>query len=290
MKLLRVWSSGSERIAVERGSRLVDVTEWMPRKRADLGALIAGGPQAWKKLRERVEGKAGAELPVIGRRGLRVLAPLRRPGKIVCIGRNYLDHCREQNAEPPKSPMLFAKFANTLLDPGAAVAYPPETHALDYEGELVVVIGVGGKRIAEDRALDHVFGYSILNDISARDLQKSDGQWLRAKGADGFAPFGPAILTADEVADPQGLTIRTTLNGEVVQDSSTREMIFPVRHLVSFVSALITLEAGDLISTGTPAGVGAHRQPPRMLRAGDVVRVEIPPIGVLENAIVSERV
>jgi len=287
MKLLRVELDGGARIAAERGRRLLDVTPLLPRRRPEMKALIEAGPRALARLARALETGAPA-LEEIPRRHARPLAPFRNPEKIIGIGRNYLDHCREQNAQPPARPMLFAMFPNALLDPGAPIPLPPETAELDYEGELAVILGAGGRRIPEERALEYVFGYSILNDISARDLQAADGQWVRAKSSDGFAPFGPAILTADEVPDPQGLAIRTWLNGEVVQDSTTREMIFSVARLIAFASGTITLAPGDLLSTGTPAGVGKHRKPPRLLRPGDRVRVEIPPIGALENPVEAE--
>ncbi len=289
MKIYRVATKGTQKVLVQPAGeeRLLDATPLLPNGRPDVRALIEAGPQALERIRRAAESKPDS-LAEISRAEVRILAPYRDARKIICVGRNYLDHCREQNTEPPARPMLFAKFANALADPGAAVVHPPETTKLDYEGELVAVIGRGGRRIPESEALGAVFGYSILNDISARDLQKSDGQWLRAKSADGFAPWGPCIVTADEIPDPQALAIRTYLNGEIVQDSNTREMIFSVAHVISYASQMITLEAGDLLSTGTPAGVGVYRNPPRLLCAGDRLRVEIPAIGELENTIASE--
>jgi 2-keto-4-pentenoate hydratase/2-oxohepta-3-ene-1,7-dioic acid hydratase in catechol pathway len=217
-----------------------------------------------------------------------LLAPIARPGKIVCIGLNYHDHCREQHIEPPAYPMLFAKFANAVNRPGGTVRRPRATEKLDLECELAVVIGQRASGIGPDEALGHVFGYTILNDISMRDLQREDRQWLRAKGSDGFAPLGPVIVTADEVRDPQALRMRSSVNGETWQDSTSAEMVFDVATLIAFVSRTITLEPGDILSTGTPAGVGHYQDPPRYLRGGDQLRCEIEGIGMLETSVVDE--
>jgi 2-keto-4-pentenoate hydratase/2-oxohepta-3-ene-1,7-dioic acid hydratase in catechol pathway len=212
---------------------------------------------------------------------VRFLAPVPIPRKIICVGLNYRDHCDEQAKEVPKSPVIFAKFANTVCGNGDTVAKPSTTEKMDFEGELAVVIGEGGRGIARADALRHVFGYTIVNDLTARDLQKLDGQWLRAKSQDGFAPMGPVIATADEVPDPQALDIRTRVNGELMQESNTRHMVFPVDMLIEFISAGISLEPGDIISTGTPSGVGVHRTTPVFLQPGDSIEVEIPAIGKL---------
>jgi 2-keto-4-pentenoate hydratase/2-oxohepta-3-ene-1,7-dioic acid hydratase in catechol pathway len=217
-----------------------------------------------------------------------ILAPIRHPGKIVCIGLNYHDHCREQNIQPPAYPMLFSKFDNAINDPGGTVVRPRATEKLDAECELALVIGRRASRIGREEAMEHLFGYTVINDVTMRDLQREDKQWLRAKGSDGFAPLGPMVVTRDEIADPQHLPLRTTVNGEVWQDSSTAEMIFDVPTLIAFISQTITLLPGDVIATGTPAGVGHYQDPPRYLRDGDLVRCEIEGIGVLESRIVDE--
>jgi len=219
---------------------------------------------------------------------VRLAAPLPHPGKIICIGLNYHDHCREQNVAPPAHPMLFAKFANAVTDPDAPVRRPAATEQLDLECELAIVIGRAARHVAADEALDSVYGYTIVNDVTMRDLQREDGQWLRAKGSDGFAPMGPAIVTRDELGDGRGLRLRSAVNGETWQDSTTDEMVFDVRTLVAFVSRFIALEPGDLISTGTPAGVGHFQDPPRHVRGGDMMRCEIEGIGVLENPVEDE--
>jgi len=220
---------------------------------------------------------------------VKLLAPIPRPGKFICVGLNYKDHCEEQNVPPPSNPVIFAKFANAVCGPKDIVRRPACTSKLDFEGELGVVIGKRGKRIQRDEALSYVFGYMIINDVSARDIQKNDGQWLRAKSMDGFAPTGPCITTADEIPDPQNLSLRTTVNGQVMQESHTSRMIFPVAELIEFISQAITLEPGDIISTGTPSGVGVWRTPPVFLKAGDVVRIEIEKLGVLENEIADDN-
>jgi 2-keto-4-pentenoate hydratase/2-oxohepta-3-ene-1,7-dioic acid hydratase in catechol pathway len=215
-------------------------------------------------------------------------APIARPGKIVCVGLNYHDHCREQGIEPPPYPPLFAKFANAIASPGEAILRPRVTEQLDLECELAVVIGRRASRVARDEALDHVFGYTILNDITMRDLQREDRRWLRAKGSDGFAPIGPVVVTADELGDPGALRLRSAVNDETWQDSSTAEMVFDVATIIAFASRTITLEPGDVIATGTPAGVGHFPRPPRYLHDGDRLRCEIEGIGVLENSVVDE--
>ena len=218
-----------------------------------------------------------------------IQAPIARPGKIVCIGLNYADHCREQGIEPPAYPKLFAKFANAVNRPGGTVRRPAATEKLDLECELAVVIGQEASRIGPEEAIEHVFGYTVINDVTMRDLQREDQQWLRAKGSDGFAPMGPVIVTADEIRDPQALRMSSSVNGEVWQDSSTAEMVFDVASLIAFVSRTITLEPGDVIATGTPAGVGHYHQPPRYLVDGDRLRCEIEGIGVLENVVVDDE-
>ena len=211
--------------------------------------------------------------------------PIPNPGKVICIGLNYRDHAIETKAPIPKEPVVFNKFPSCLVGHGDHVKLPRESNQVDFEGELVVVIGRSGRRITRDRAMDHVFGYTIGHDVSARDWQKNkEGkQWLLGKSFDGFAPIGPTIVTKDEIADPHALRIQTRLNGEVMQDSNTSEMIFRIDELIEYVSQVTTLEPGDLIFTGPPAGVGVARTPQRFLRLGDVVEIEIETLGVLKN-------
>lgn len=211
-------------------------------------------------------------------------APL-LPGKIVCIGKNYAEHARETGAEPPPAPIIFAKFPSTIIGQGEAITWSESiTSQVDWEGELAVVIGKRARHVAEADALKHIFGYTIANDVSARDIQlRTDGQWTRGKSLDSFCPLGPWIVTADEIADPQGLTVKTTVSGEVRQDGHTKDMIFSVAHLVSYCSQMFTLEPGDLLLTGTPAGVGEGMKPPTYLKDRDTVAIEISGIGTLSN-------
>jgi 2-keto-4-pentenoate hydratase/2-oxohepta-3-ene-1,7-dioic acid hydratase in catechol pathway len=209
------------------------------------------------------------------------------PSKILAIGRNYVDHAIEGGAAPPEAPLLFNKLANSLSAHNTPVVLPSISSKVDYEAELAVVIGRRAKRVSEAEALDYVFGYTLINDVSARDLQFGDGQWTRGKGLDTFAPLGPFITTRDEINDVQALKIEGRLNGEVMQSSNTGKMIFRVAYLVSYLSQGITLEPGDVIATGTPDGVGVFRKPPVLLKAGDVFEVEIEGLGTLRNPVIS---
>ena len=211
-----------------------------------------------------------------------------RPGKIVCVGLNYRDHAAEGGMDLPKAPLLFAKWANTLIGDGDAIVLPPESKQVDYEAELGVVIGAKAKRVSEGDALDHVAGYICVNDVSARDLQFADGQWTRGKSPDTFCPVGPRLVPREEIADPQALAIRCLVNGQVLQDSSTAQMIFSVAEIIAYTSQIITLEPGDLIATGTPAGVGVFRDPKVLLSDGDEVAVEIEGVGTLTNPVTKE--
>jgi 2-keto-4-pentenoate hydratase/2-oxohepta-3-ene-1,7-dioic acid hydratase in catechol pathway len=211
--------------------------------------------------------------------------PIDLPGKIVCVGLNYRDHAEEQGVEAPDHPILFAKWANTLVGPGDPIVLPPATQRVDYEAELGVVVGARVRGVSAADALDAVRGYVCVNDVSARDLQFGDGQWTRGKSVDTFCPVGPRLVPRDEVPDPQALAIRCVLNGETMQDSSTRDMIFSVAEIIAFVSETTTLEPGDLIATGTPAGVGFTRDPPVFLQDGDEVTIEIEGLGALTNPV-----
>jgi 2-keto-4-pentenoate hydratase/2-oxohepta-3-ene-1,7-dioic acid hydratase in catechol pathway len=210
---------------------------------------------------------------------------IERPGKIICVGLNYRDHAEETGAELPKAPLLFAKWANTLIGPGDPIVIPPEVHEADYEAELGVVIGRTTSRVSEAGALDAVRGYICVNDVSARDLQFGDGQWTRGKSVDTFCPVGPELVPREEVDDPQALGIRCLVNGEALQDSTTANMIFSVAEIIAYVSRTITLEPGDLIATGTPAGVGIARDPKVLLDDGDEVTIEIDGLGRLTNPV-----
>jgi 2,4-diketo-3-deoxy-L-fuconate hydrolase len=214
--------------------------------------------------------------------------PIRRPEKIIGVGLNYRDHAEEQGAELPAAPLLFAKWPNALIGPGEPIVIPRLSQKVDYEAELGVVIGARVRGVSAENALEAVEGYVCVNDVSARDLQFSDGQWTRGKSLDTFCPVGPELIPTASVPDPQALGIRCLLNGEVVQDSTTANMIFGVAEIVAYASATMTLEPGDLIATGTPAGVGIFRKPPVLLKAGDEVTVEIEGVGSLTNPVRAE--
>ncbi len=215
--------------------------------------------------------------------------PLALPGKIIAIGLNYEDHAAETGADIPEKPIVFAKYPNTIIGPGAPIRIPPITEQVDYEAELGVVIGARARDVSEAEALDHVFGYTNANDVSSRDLQFSEGgQWTRSKSLDTYCPIGPYIATRDEIPDPQSLFIRAILNGETVQDGTTSKMIFSVAEIVSFLSHGITLEPGDLIITGTPPGVGMARDPQLWLKPGDEITIEIEGLSALTNPVEAE--
>lgn len=216
-----------------------------------------------------------------------LLAPIPRPPKFICVGLNYRDHAIESNMAMPKVPTIFSKFSSAVIGPGENIVLPPESTQPDYEAEFSVVIGPGGRRISASKAMDHVFGYTIVNDVSARDLQLATTQWLMGKTCDTFAPMGPAIVTKDEIADPHALDISLEIGGEILQKSNTRELIFRIPELIEFISSVVTLEPGDIISTGTPAGVGFARKPPRYLKDGDECIVRVEGLGELRNPVVS---
>lgn len=215
--------------------------------------------------------------------------PLPAPGKIICVGLNYVDHSIESGFTPPDFPTIFTRFTSSLVAAGAPIIRPSVSTQLDYEGEMVAIIGTGGRHIAEKDALDHVIGYSIFNDASVRDYQKKSPQWTIGKNFDKTGAFGPYLITADEVpAGGKGLRIQTRLNGVVVQNASTDDMVFSVARLISILSEAITLSPGDIIVSGTPAGVGVARKPPLFMKHGDVCEVEIEGIGILRNRIEDE--
>lgn len=246
--------------------------------REDLRALQAAAEEA-------LDG-GGAETVSEPAGAVRLGPPVPDPEKIICLGLNYGAHAAEASLEAPGAPMLFAKFRNSLVGQGSPIVLPRASEQVDYEGELAVVIGRRCKEVPEEEALGYVAGYMALNDVSARDLQLKTSQWTGGKALDTFAPCGPALVTADEVADVQNLLLETRLNGETVQSAKTSMMIFPVGRTIEFISSLMTLEPGDVIATGTPSGVGFKRNPPLFLREGDEVEVEIEAVGTLKNPVV----
>ena len=211
--------------------------------------------------------------------------PIDRPGKIICVGLNYRDHAEEQGVDLPTAPLLFAKWNNTLIGPGEPIVIPPIVTKTDYEAELGVVIGSRASKVSAENALEAVAGYICVNDVSARDLQFADGQWSRGKSPDTYCPVGPQLVPRDEIRDPQKLAIRAILNGETLQDSTTANMVFGVAEIIAYVTQTITLEPGDLIATGTPAGVGAFRDPKVFMQPGDEITIEIEGLGSLTNPV-----
>jgi 2,4-didehydro-3-deoxy-L-rhamnonate hydrolase len=242
---------------------------------AEINALLTGGPRFGRSMAAAYDIDAIDFLPAV------------YPKKILAIGRNYADHAAEGGAELPKAPLLFNKLPNALSAHNAPIVLPSISTQVDYEAELAVIIGRAAKRVSEAEALEHVFGYSLVDDVSARDLQFGDGQWTRGKSLDTFAPLGPFITTRDEIEDVQALKIEGVLNGQVMQSSNTAKMIFKVAYLVSYLSQGITLEPGDVIASGTPDGVGIFRKPPVLLKPGDVFEVKIEKLGVLRNPVVA---
>ena len=290
MRLISARTATGTVLGVAAGERWLSAAEILPGAPTTMADLIAGGAQTLDALARVTE---TADIP---RRGqlladAELLAPLPRPGKIIAIGRNYREHQNEEGVEAPPAPLVFSKWPSSVVGPGAEVRWDPAlTAQVDYEAELAVVIGRAAREVSVEAALDHVFGYTCLNDVSARDLQFGDGQWVRGKSLDTFCPMGPAIVTADEIPDPQDLAISCTVDGERVQDSRTSAMYFGVAEIISYCSRSFTLEPGDVIATGTPGGVGVFRDPPRFLSDSNRMVVEIERIGRLENVCRQVRV
>ena len=256
-----------------------------------VGLRVAGFPDMPAVLsgdRTRVERAVRESTASFALNSVTLLAPVPRPPKFICVGLNYRDHAIETKMEIPKIPTIFSKFSSAVIGPGEAIVLPKNSKQPDYEAEFAFVIGRGGRHIPAERWREHVFGYTLVNDVSARDFQMATSQWLMGKTFDTFAPLGPHLVSADEIADPHALDISLTINGEALQHSNTRELIFKIPELVAYLSSVFTLEPGDVVSTGTPAGVGFARKPPRFLRPGDEVVVRVESIGELRNPVVAE--
>ena len=249
-------------------------------------SVVEAGPGARPRVDQWVA-KPPADA-VVSLSKVRLLAPLPRPPKIICVGLNYRDHAIESKMEIPKVPTIFSKYATSVIGPGDEIVLPKLSAKPDYEAEFAFVIGKGGRHIPKDRWRDHVFGYTNFNDVSARDYQMATTQWMMGKTFDTFAPMGPAIVTADEIPDPHALDIQMIITGEVLQNSNTSQLIFRIPELIEYLSGVFTLEPGDVVSTGTPSGVGFSRNPPRWLRAGDDVVVRISGLGELRNPVRAE--
>jgi 2-keto-4-pentenoate hydratase/2-oxohepta-3-ene-1,7-dioic acid hydratase in catechol pathway len=285
MRLLTHREGGEERLAVgvDAAAAAVDVEGLLGDGPWTMARLIGELPASLERVRGALEsGAQGAVRPIAS---LHLLAPVTRPPKIVAVGRNYREHAAEEEAALPEAPLLFAKLPSAVVGDGAPVVWSVGvTGQVDYEAELAVVVGRRARHVPVAEALDHVLGYTCVNDVSARDLQVRDGQWTRAKGLDTFCPMGPWVVTADEIPDPGALRVRCRVNGEVRQDASTAALVRGVAALIAYCSNSFTLEPGDILATGTPGGVGAFHDPPVFLADGDEMEVEIEGIGVLRNA------
>lgn len=285
MRFVTVRSGGRPRLGVVDGDHVYlfadDLLSFIER-----GSLLpAREALAQGRRRLRARRKHGDVIPL---EGARLLAPITRPRKnIFCVGRNYAEHARESGSPIPEVPVFFTKPPTCVVGPEAPVVHHAATQQLDYEVELAVIIGRRGRDITVERALGHVFGYTIMNDVTARDLQRRHQQWFKSKSLDTFAPMGPAVIHRSAIPNPQNLRLRMRVNGELRQDASTADMIFSVARLIAALSAGMTLEPGDILATGTPEGVAMGRTPPAWLQAGDLVEAEIEGIGTLRNRIVA---
>ena len=281
MRLLTFQSDSGPRVAVKHGEFWIDINHADPQLPPRMRDLLALGDEGLERVRA-----AATHGAALDEANLRRLAPVPDPEKVICVGLNYADHAAESGAEIPSEPIVFNKFPSAVAGHEDTVRLPPETAEVDYEAELVVVIGRAGRHIRRDQAYRYIAGYTCGHDVSARDwqLRKPGGQWLLGKTFDTFAPMGPELVTADEVEDPGRLDICLRLNGHTMQQSTTRQLIFPIDQLVAYISQVCTLQPGDVIFTGTPPGVGAARTPPVFLKPGDVTEVEIEKLGVLRNS------
>ena len=297
MKLVRFSTNGqSPRLGALQGDRIADLqaslAATLTRRGVTRSAQIAAALVP-NSAREFMEGGPAAEEAIAGIKewvtvpasSARLHAPIADPGKFICIGLNYRDHAEEANQPIPKEPPIFAKWSNAILDPGEPILKPRGSNMLDWEVELGVVIGRPARFVPKERALDYVWGYTIINDVSARDFQFIGSQWMAGKIPETFAPVGPYIADRSEIPDPHVLELKLWVNGKQMQSGNTKTFIFDVRYLVSYLSNLITLSPGDLIATGTPPGVGFARKPPVFLQPGDTCRLEITGLGQIENGV-----
>ncbi|MEM9222657.1 MAG: fumarylacetoacetate hydrolase family protein [Pseudomonadota bacterium] len=286
MKLVTFQSAaGATDVGIVDGDTVTPISSILPDAPKDMIGVITAGEPLLSALANGLSGaKERHDLA-----DLTLAPPISKPGKILCFGLNYADHAAEGGNKVPDYPAVFIRTPASLVAPGGPVVRPKVSEQLDYEAELTIVIGKGGRHISESDALNHIFGYTILTDVSVRDFQRKAPQWTMGKNFDGTGPLGPVIVTSDELpAGADGLGIRTRLNGQTVQDSLTSEMVFKVPRIIAIVSEVMTLEPGDIIATGTPAGVAHARKPPLWMKAGDIIEVEVDGIGTLTNPIVDE--
>lgn len=284
-------ATGVWRAGVARDSSIVDVASLLPNSSGEMTTrqLLAAGPATLHQVLElaRKTLDTGVDAPSLFQSThVELGPPVPDPDKIICIGVNYADHASEAGLAQTEVPLFFGKFRNSLTGPTSPIRIPRVSHQIDYEGELAVIIGARCKDVSEQDALQYVAGYTLMNDVSARDLQMQTSQYMAGKALDTFAPMGPGIVLAADIPDPQALTLTTRVNGQAVQHASTATMIFSVAKIIAFLTSIMTLEAGDIIATGTPAGVGFMRTPPLFLRDGDIVEVEVEGIGQLRNPVV----
>lgn len=266
---------------------ILDLNKEIPDLAPDMTQMLQAGNPALNAVSHHIQSYHDSSL--YERKDVKIMAPVPKPGKMICVGLNYRDHAAEGNRPVPEVPTIFSKFSNCIIGPEEMIQIPLVTSQVDYEVELAVVIGQTARHISQDEALRYVAGYTIINDVSARDYQMRTGQWTIGKIFDSFAPMGPALVTTDEIPDPGSLEISLTLNDQVMQHSNTRNLIFTVPFLISYLSQVLTLEAGDIIATGTPAGVGVFRDPPVFLKPGDKLVLSIESIGELKNTVTAEK-
>jgi acylpyruvate hydrolase len=290
MRLVTFQHQGQVRLGTQifRDGRayILDLNRVQPDLPADLLLLLRGGPSMLERAREA--SALADESQWHSASDVTLLAPLPRPGKILCVGHNYKGHIGIGREEIPEYPNMFSKTANTIIGSGQSILIPKVSDQVDYEAELMVVIGKTARQVSQSQAMANVAGYTIFNDVSARDYQKRTSQWLLGKSFDTFGPMGPALITADEIPDPQCLDLELTVNGVPKQRTNTRDMIFTVSFLVSYLSEVMTLEPGDVIATGTPAKLPEAANPRRFLVPGDVVRISIEKLGILENRVAAD--
>jgi len=287
MRLMMFETGGTARLGVVDGETVIDAGMCDASLPGTLHALAGAGPETLAKLKAAVAGAPDDAKHALA--DVTPALPIARPGKFVCVGLNYAAHAREGGHEIPEYPALFVRWPSSLIPAGAPVVRPNVSEKLDYEVELTIVIGRGGRHIPEAEALDHVFGYTLFNDVSVRDYQRKSQQWTPGKNFDATGPFGPVVVTPDELPPgASGLRITSRVNGETRQDSNTSDMIFSTAKIIAILSEFMTLEPGDVIATGTPSGVAHAMKPPGWMKPGDTVAVEIEGIGVMENPIVAE--
>jgi len=284
MRLVTFAEDGVEKIGVRVGEDVFDVTKASEAFGGDMIGVIKGGSAAKEALKT-----AAASAQALPLSSVKLLPPIPRPGKILCIGRNYAAHAAEGGAAPPTYPEVFVRFPSSLIAHGDPLVLPKASDKFDFEGELVMVIAKTGRHVAESDALDMIYGWSLFNDGSVRDYQRKASQWTMGKNFDGTGAFGPDIVTADEVTPGGvGLQLQTRVSGETMQNGNTRDLIFPIAKLIWHLTEVMTLEAGDIVVTGTPEGVGYARKPPRFMVPGDTVDIEVEQVGVLSNPVVGE--